>query len=531
MSVNVVNEKKAYAKFVAAGASIFGACGLIGNLEAESDGFYPDRVEYLCIQKLRENGVKDKNGNYYTQETYAAAVDNGEISCESFLHPLPGRQYGFGLAQWTSPGRKSGLYTLAKQKNVSIADFDMQIEFVLKEMKENYLSVWNALKMAKSIREASDIVLKKFEAPADTGESVCRSRAARGQLFYSTCVKNAQDAEKRTAEAYLDVLRSWIGYSESNGKYKHIIDLYNSHKPLARGYAVQYSDEWCDTTVSAAAIKAGMTDLIGTECGCEEHVKIFKSKGIWNENGKITPKPGDIIVYSWRTAAQPNDAYSDHIGVVESVQNGTITAIEGNKNESVGRRVIPVGWGYIRGYASPKYDSTGSLGSTSEVIQDGNLRRGSNGSAVKTMQTMLIAAGYSCGGYGADGDFGNETDAALRKFQSANGLVVDGIYGPLSKAKLEEVYKSHKNNGCSEGLNEKPQWTGKVTADVLNVRVYAGTKYPNIKSIPTLKYGTSVEVCDDVKDGDGDIWYFVRIGGRIYGFVHSAYIKKINVSR
>ena len=38
-------------------------------------------------------------------------------------------------------------------------------------------------------------------------------------------------------------MRSWIGYSEANGKFKQIIDLYNSHKPLARGYAVKYTDD------------------------------------------------------------------------------------------------------------------------------------------------------------------------------------------------------------------------------------------------------------------------------------------------
>ena len=46
-------------------------------------------------------------------------------------------------------------------------------------------------------------------------------------------------------------------------------------KPLPRGYAVQYSDEWCDTCVSATGIRAGCSELIGRECGVEEHVKIF----------------------------------------------------------------------------------------------------------------------------------------------------------------------------------------------------------------------------------------------------------------
>lgn len=158
----------------------------------------------------------------------------------------------------------------------------------------------------------------------------------------------------------LDVMRSWLGFSEANGKFKQIIDLYNSVKPLPRGYAVQYKDEWCDTTVSAAGIKAGCSDLIGRECGVEEHVKIFKAKGIWIEDGTITPQPRDIIVYNWDDNTQPNDGYSDHIGFVESVSGNIITAIEGNKGEAVARREIPVGWGFIRGYARPKYTSGGS---------------------------------------------------------------------------------------------------------------------------------------------------------------------------
>ena len=60
------------------------------------------------------------------------------------------------------------------------------------------------------------------------------------------------------------------------------------------------------------------------------------------------------------------------------------------------------------------------------------------GAAVETMQKMLIKLGYSCGSSGADGDFGNNTLATLKKFQTENGLTVDGIYGPKSKAKLTE---------------------------------------------------------------------------------------------
>ena len=201
------------------------------------------------------------------------------------------------------------------------------------------------------------------------------------------------------AQDVLDVMRSWLGYSEANGKYKQIIDLYNSHKPLARGYAVQYDDEWCDTTVSAAAIKAGAVDLIGTECGCEQHVKIFQSKGIWIEDGTITPQPGDIILYNWDDGTQPNDGYSDHIGYVESVSGNTITCIEGNKGEAVARRTLKVGNGNIRGYARPKYGTGGSTSkpstsgkkTVSEIADEVIAGKWGNGDARKN---ALTAAGY-----------------------------------------------------------------------------------------------------------------------------------------
>lgn len=85
-----------------------------------------------------------------------------------------------------------------------------------------------------------------------------------------------------TAEDILNVMRSWLGLSKAKGTHKPIIDLYNSYTPRARGYKVTYSDQYCDTTVSAAFIKLNAVSLIGgTECGVEKHVKIFKNVGIW----------------------------------------------------------------------------------------------------------------------------------------------------------------------------------------------------------------------------------------------------------
>lgn len=161
-----------------------------------------------------------------------------------------------------------------------------------------------------------------------------------------------------TANDVLGVVRSWIGLSKPAQTHRPIIDIYNSHTPRARGYAVSYYDDYCDTTVSAVFIKLGAVDMIGgTECGVEEHVKLFKKKGIWQEDGTVTPKPGWIIVYSWKSDKQPNDTWGDHIGFVESVSNGMITTIEGNTQGGiVARNTIPAGYKYIRGYAIPQYD-------------------------------------------------------------------------------------------------------------------------------------------------------------------------------
>ena len=79
---------------------------------------------------------------------------------------------------------------------------------------------------------------------------------------------------------------------------------------------------------------------------------------------------------------------------------------------------------------------------SSSVSDNTTLQKGSSGSAVKTMQIMLIACGYSCGSAGADGDFGDGTLKALKAFQKDVSLVVDGIYGSASKTALQAKYKA-----------------------------------------------------------------------------------------
>ena len=158
-----------------------------------------------------------------------------------------------------------------------------------------------------------------------------------------------------SANDILNVARKYIGDREGSSGHKHILSVYNSTKPLPRGYKVKASDNWCATFISFLAIEAGNPNLYGRECSVQQFIAIFKSRGIWQEDGRILPKVGDLITYNWDDRTQGNDGLADHIGIVEKVSGNQITVIEGNKSNAVGRRVVTKGAGQIRGYARPKY--------------------------------------------------------------------------------------------------------------------------------------------------------------------------------
>lgn len=158
-----------------------------------------------------------------------------------------------------------------------------------------------------------------------------------------------------TVNQILTKAKVYLGVTTGNATHKAIIDKYNGVKPLPVGYKVSYTDDWCDAFISALAIETGAVDIIGRECGVQRHIDIFKQKGIWNEDGTMTPKPGDIITFNWNDWSTANNGFADHIGIVESVANGQITTIEGNTDRAVKRRTYQVGNGFIRGYARPKY--------------------------------------------------------------------------------------------------------------------------------------------------------------------------------
>ena len=158
----------------------YGVAGLMGNLYAES-GLSPINLQNTYNTKLN-----------YTDQGYTDAVDKGEYS--NFIKDSA----GYGLAQWTYWSRKEGLYVYAKSKGVSIGDLGAQLEYLMKELKESYSStVLTHLKNAKTVRSASDIVLTKFERPADQSSSVQKKRAEYGQIYYDKYVNDKSIIENK----------------------------------------------------------------------------------------------------------------------------------------------------------------------------------------------------------------------------------------------------------------------------------------------------------------------------------------------
>ena len=342
------NEEKIRNYLKGQGLSDYAIYGLMGNLYAES-GLNPINLQ---------NPFEGKLG--YTDASYTAAVDHGIYT--KFVKDGA----GYGLAQWTYWSRKQALLAHAKGKHKSIGDLEMQLEFLLKELTDSGLLMM--LNACKSVLEASNLILLKFEKPAGMNSaSVQAKRAGYGQAYYDKYEKATVNTggttmtEKELRAKVVSIAQKYLGCKESNDSHRKIIDRYNGHKPLARGYAVKYTDAWCATFVSAVFIEAGLTDIAPTECGCGKMIDLYKKLNCWEENDAYVPSAGDVIMYDWQdSGAGDNTGAPDHVGIVVSVSGKAIKIIEGNKNNAVDYRTLQVNGKYIRGYCLPKYSSKAS---------------------------------------------------------------------------------------------------------------------------------------------------------------------------
>ncbi len=224
-------------------------------------------------------------------------------------------------------------------------------------------------------------------------------------------------------------------------KYARDMDILKVYNGLKQGYA------WCNVFIDWCFVQAVGVDrarelLIGFSAGCTQDYNWFKSKGQIVSN----PQVGDLVFFGDLS----------HIGIVENVDNDRIYTIEGNTSNKAelivnGGQVAKKSYiktsKYIYGYARPKYDEkieenskNETENSTSNEITYSLIKKGSKGNLVSLAQQKLIAKGYKLPKFGADGDFGTETEAIVKELQRDAKIAVDGIIGKDTWAVLNSNF-------------------------------------------------------------------------------------------
>lgn len=139
-----MSNKTIYDQLRAAGLTAEGACGLMGNMQAESS---------------MQANIAQRGMTTLADDVYTAAADMGTID---FVHD----SVGYGLCQWTYWSRKQGLFSFAAASGVSVGDEDMQVQFCVKELREDFPGVWIVLTRSHDLYECARIVCLQYERPA-----------------------------------------------------------------------------------------------------------------------------------------------------------------------------------------------------------------------------------------------------------------------------------------------------------------------------------------------------------------------------
>lgn len=152
-----------------------GAAAVLGNLQAES----------AMNPKNLQNSYERKLG--YNDESYTQAVDSGKYSLDKFAHDSA----GYGLAQWTHWSRKTSLYQHTIAIGHSVGDLTAQGRFVLEELRSYGLT--KQLQQSTDLYEATALVLRRYERPADQSDANCKRRAKLSQEIYDKYHSKPED--------------------------------------------------------------------------------------------------------------------------------------------------------------------------------------------------------------------------------------------------------------------------------------------------------------------------------------------------
>ena len=461
----------------AAGFNDYATAGIMGNINAESGM----RSNNLQDTYAREFGMSDAQ--------YTAAVDSGEYT--NFINDSA----GYGLCQWTYHTRKKKLYDLAKAKNKSISDIDIQLELLLKELK-GMTGLYNTLKNATSVRQASDAFMIQFENPYDKSEKRKEERANFGMVYYNKYSKQGGNTIMGV-KTYQENDR--VQLSEHFNSYEFRCGL---GRPCA--CTTILIDDKLVEFLEQIRQHFGQPITITSAYRCESYNRnIGGATGSRHSKGQAA----DIVVkgVSPREVAK----YAESIGVLgiglyETASDGYFTHIDTRDyksfwyGQSQAKRTTFGGSKPITTVPTP----------SKPIVQENptQLAFGAMGEATKQLQEDLNSLGFDCGD--ADGIFGTKTKEQVIEFQRKYGLEDDGVAGPLTLAKIKSVKNTSINTNT---ITTKV----KVTAALLNIRSGPSIKHQIIGRLPR-------NAIVEIKDKAGN-WAVLTTGG----YICSDYIQEV----
>lgn len=345
--------------------------------------------------------------------------------------------------------------------------------------------------------------------------------------------------KEQAINAVIKTAQNEIGYLEkkSNAQLnsKTANAGYNNFTKYWRDiYPAYQTEPWCAAFVSWCFMKAFGLTMAKKLLKHWPYVYCPTLGSLFTKNAN--PKVGDIVIF-YRSGE------FRHTGLVTKVRGDKFWTIEGNTSGASG--IVANGGGvcaksYYNSklpgtkFCTPNYSLVISIVSgnsstsipTTHTNTKNYLTVGDKGDAVKTLQTKLNKVGYKLT---VDGEYGSATKAAVTSFQKKYNLEVDGVAGKNTITKLNAVIAAKSKNTSSttsKAPSKVRKFVGKVNKNNAPVRKNPGKKYAQLTSYPTLNKGNLVDVCDTIKSASGNDWYYIRIGGKIYGYIFSGHVDK-----
>lgn len=501
-----------YQQLRKAGVTKEGACAVLGNVQAES-AFRANNLQDSFNSRL---GISD--------DEFVRRVDAGDYSL--FMT----RDLGFGAAQWTYGPRKEKFYRYAKSTGRSIANEKMQVEFLIKEFKEDFAGIWKLICTSTDLIACTDKLLEVWENPAYKDYSNRRKMAnswyAKVDQLEATAAGEATNTsskgsgsmskvEQYTWEAESIAADNSHGYSQ-NSRWGPDYDCSSLVIQVVQNAGIPVRTNGASYTgnMRSAFQRCGFQDVTAS-CNLATGAGMIRGDVLLNDSSHAAIHVGNGRVVHART---------DEGNSMTGDQSGNEIRVQSYWNYP---------WNcvlrYPGGGSSAASDSASSSTSQSETgaVVSTNLRKGSKGAKVKELQENLIKLGYDLGKWGADGDFGEDTRAAVIEFQKDafpdNKAEWDGIVGKNTRAAIEKAL---------EALNSKAPETKKTVGkgDVVNFK--GGLQYLTAKSEIGSKANAGKAKITQIYSGKGakHPFHLVRVAGggsNVYGWVDESDIEAI----